>query len=265
MYQQSFHDFVLQYVVDWEQTIVSRIDTELEKAETLRLEVDHYQEKMKSLTSSTNDWSSMLLGKSSNDTTEKERIKRNKVKYQDARNAYAQHAKDLRLLIEEVTDRGWRDLFPILMKLSLFDSSLASDENHLMSELMGITTGMNELANRYGLKPDSRIQDLGVQDPNKLSTRSEEILGDERSGILRDYMDSNGVDDGVSETSSGIDDDDTTESSIQEQKKIAPTVLKAQSIGEKNDNVQVNITPEKHVTFVIDETPKACGSRRLEI
>ena len=268
VYEQSFHDSVLHYVVEWEQTLVDRIDASLEKAEKLRLEVDHYQEKMKSLTSSPHDWSSILLGKPTDQmkATEQERIQRNKIKYQDARNTYAQYAKDLRLLIEEVTDRGWHDLFTVLMKLSLFDSSLASDENHLISELIGVTMRMNDLAKRYGLKPDSRIKDLGTEDPNILSTRSAEILGDEKSGISRQYVDdADAYADDVSDTSSGGGDDHSSSTIGEDQSKKASSVLKAQSIGERHDDAKVNVTPEKHVTFSIDETPRACGSRRLDV
>lgn len=266
VYEQSFHDFVLQYVIDWEETVLGRIVASLDKAETLRLEVDYYHEKMKSLTTSTHDWSSILLAKSSDEikARDQERINRNKIKYQDARNAYAQHAKDLRLLIEEVTDRGWRDLFPVLMKLSLFDSSLASDENQLLSELIDITKGMNDVANRYGLKPDPRIKELGTDDPNNLSTRSLELSGDEKSGISRLHLDADGDD--VSETSSGVDDNLSNASSVQDQNKKSSSILKPPpSISDDHEGSNVKVTPEKRVTFAIDETPRACGSRRLAI
>ena len=269
MYEQTFQEFVLQYVVDWEQTIVDRIVSSLEKAEKLRLEVDHYQEKVKSLSSSDNDWSSIILGRSSSDEPDSERIQRNKNKYQDARNAYALYAKDLRLLIEEVTDRGWRDLFPVLMKLFLFESSLASDEEKILSELIPITTGMSEIAKRYSLSPEPRIDDLETADPHELSTRSLEFAGDKISGRSSLYED-----DDASDANSGPGDECSIDNPINQLEKKAviiddelklPSVRKSPDELPKGKGGSANVTPEKRVTFAIDETPKARGSRRLEV
>jgi len=181
VYEQSFHDSVLQYVIDWERSIVSRIVASLEKAENLRLETTFYEEKLKYLSSPTNDWfSTMFLGWSWNDlqSSEEESLLQIKIKYQAAQDTYTQYMKDLRLLIEEVTDRGWRDLFPVLTKLSLLDSSLAADENCLFSELIGITTRLNDAADRYGYRYESRINELGHESSDTPSTRCLDDLGD---------------------------------------------------------------------------------------
>ena len=76
----------------------------------------------------------------------------------------------MRLLIEEVTDRGWHDLFTVLMKLVSLDFSLAVDENQLLTELIGVTGRMKQVADQYELK--TRIKDLGTEKPNILSTKS---------------------------------------------------------------------------------------------
>ena len=233
-------------MVEWEQTIVGRIVASLEQAETLRLEVDHYEEKLKSLTSPSSNWLTTLFLAWSLDDSDPERIQRSKIKYQDARNTYAQYAKDLRLLIEEVTDRGWRDLFPLLMKLVSLDVSLAVDENQLLTELIGVTGGTKEVADQHELK--SRIKDLGTVKPNILSTKSSinDLSNADIESVLADERSCNNS-------------------------HVSYELMMSVSSADQNSNVlpQLNdhsdsVTPQRRAASKIDaETPIACGSRYL--
>jgi hypothetical protein len=145
---------------------------------------------MNSLTSRHHFWLSLIVGDSSDeaDPSEQERLDRNKIKYEEARNAYTQYAQDLRLYIEEVTERGWKDLFPVLMTLSRLEISLASDENKLLSDLVDITSSMSSLAQRYGLEPESRVKDLETKDVKDLSTRTLEFKGVEPSSRVSSVL-----------------------------------------------------------------------------
>jgi len=171
MYADRFREYVVQYAIEWEQIVVGRVSTSLEKAETLRLNLDHYQEKVESLRNETNR---VLIKGKSLDPKAAERLQRNEVKWTEARKEYEVYTQDLCVLIDEVTERGWRDLHPILIKMAQFDATLASDESDIMSNLLGVADGLKKLAHRYGLKPETRLRDLEGLTPTKLSTKEVE-------------------------------------------------------------------------------------------
>lgn len=167
-YISKYAQFVVEYVLEWEKVISGRISVGLKKAEELRRDLDHYQQKVESLRQSANV--SMAKGKMVDSKTA-ERLSRNEEKFMKSKQEYDLFATDLCILIEEVTERSWRDLHPLLIKLAQFDMTMSDDESKMMGQMSKVVKEMKDVALRTKLSPQPRLKDIECQTPELLNTR----------------------------------------------------------------------------------------------
>lgn len=153
-YSESFLEHIVEYAVNWEKVVVTRVSASLKTAEKLRIELDHYTKKVENIQMS------MVKGKTADKNQEK--LSRNTTKLANSKKEYEDYFADLTLLIEEVTTRGWKDLHPILLKMVQFDINLAFDENEILSNLSILDESLRSVAITTGLKPESRLKDLEI-------------------------------------------------------------------------------------------------------
>lgn len=167
-YATKYKQFVIDYALEWEKVVNGRIQAGIKKAELLRRDLDHYQKKVESLRLAVNQ--AMAKGKNVKSDTQ-EKLRRNEEKYMAAKQSYNIAATDLCILMEEVTERSWRDLHPMLIKVAQFDSTLANDESNMLSNLNQVVNKLKEVATANGLSPQPRLKDLASLKPELLSTR----------------------------------------------------------------------------------------------
>ena len=91
-YISKYAQFVIEYVVEWEKVVTARISVGLKKAEQLRVDLDHYQQKVESLRQSANV--SMAKGKMV-DGKSADRLSRNEDKFIKSKQEYDLFATDL--------------------------------------------------------------------------------------------------------------------------------------------------------------------------
>ena len=173
-YLDKYKQHVLDYAIEWEKVVRTRVDAGLKKAEEMRRELDHYQKKVESLRLSTNQ--AMAKGKSVKPET-KERLKRNEEKLISAKQNYNKLATDLCILMEEIAERSWRDLHPMLVKAAQFDMTLSGDEAKILSNLNQVVSQLKQVATQNGLSPQPRLKDLAGLKPELLSTRPGGVSG----------------------------------------------------------------------------------------
>lgn len=171
MYADKFKQFVIDYAQEWYKTITERVGAGLEKAETMRIELDHYQTKVEALRLSAN--STMAKGKQV-DSKAAEKLTRNEDKLIKAKESASKYTNDLCLLMEEITARSWRDLHPLLIKCSQFEVQVSGDEAKSLATLSQVVASLKKVATDHGIKPQARLKDLANLDPHVLSTRSKE-------------------------------------------------------------------------------------------
>jgi len=171
MYADKYKQFVVDYAQEWYKTITGRIGEGLKKAETIRVELDHYQSKVESLRQSAN--STMAKGKQV-DAKAAEKLTRNEDKLIKIKESSSKFINDLCLLMEEVTERSWRDLHPLLVKCSQFESQVSGDEAKAHASLTQVVAALKKIASDHGIKPEPRLKDLGQLDPHQLSTRAKD-------------------------------------------------------------------------------------------
>ncbi len=157
LYCDRFSEHVVDYAIEWERVIVARVSTSLSHAERLRRNLDHYNDKVERLKM---EKSKMISQGKSPDIKFTDKLARNTAKLSTSQQTYESYASDLTILIQEVTTRSWKDLHPILLKLTQFDSTLAGDETKLLKNLDVVSNNLKKIANRYGLKADSRLAEL---------------------------------------------------------------------------------------------------------
>lgn len=167
-YISKYAQFVVEYTMEWEKVITNRITVGLKKAEGLRRDLDHYQQKVESLRQSANQ--AMAKGKNVNSSAA-DKLSRNEEKFIKAKQEYDVFATDLCILMEEVTDRSWRDLHPLMIKLAQFDMTMADDESKAMNMMKQVVKELKDTAQRNGLSPQPRLKDIEHQKAELLNTR----------------------------------------------------------------------------------------------
>lgn len=173
-YVQKYQQFVLQYVVEWEKTVTTRVENGLKKVEEQRRELNHYQKKVEALRISSNKV--MASGKSlKGDQAEK--LKRNEEKLISAKQSYNKMASALCILMDEIAERYWRDLHPVMIKATQFDMTIASDEAKITAELNQVVSKLKQVADQNGITAQDRLKDLGSLNPELLSTRPGGVAG----------------------------------------------------------------------------------------
>ena len=168
MYIDRYKQFVVDYSIEWEKVVVTRISNDLKTSEKFRLDLDHYQNKVESLRKSVN--ATMAKGKLVDPKTS-EKLKRNEEKLSRSRAEYEDYATQLCILIEEVTERAWKDLHPLLIKMAQFDATLASDEAKLFGELNAVVNNLKNVAQQHGLKPQARLKELSQLSAAQIDTK----------------------------------------------------------------------------------------------
>jgi hypothetical protein len=173
-YAEKYQQHVIDYVVEWEKAVTTRIDTGLKKAEESRRDLDHYQKKVEAMRLTVNK--ALAQGKSvKSDNAEK--LKRNEEKLIAAKQTYNKITSSLCILMEEVTERSWRDLHPLLIKVAQFDMTLAGDESRILANLQQAVNALKTVGAQSGISPQHRLKDLASLNPELLTTRPGGISG----------------------------------------------------------------------------------------
>lgn len=173
-YTQKYSQFVLEYALEWDKILKERVENGIKKAKELRIELDHYQKKVEALRLTVNQ--AMARGKGVASTTQ-EKLQRNEEKLLASKQNYNRVATDLSILLEEVVERSWRDLHPLLVKCSQFDMTLAADEAKVLGQLQTVIGGLKQVAMEHGIAPQPRLKDLAGLKPELLSTRPGGVQG----------------------------------------------------------------------------------------
>ncbi|GAX26742.1 hypothetical protein FisN_2Hh309 [Fistulifera solaris] len=173
-YVQKYQQFILQYVVEWEKTVTTRVENGLKKVEEQRRELNHYQKKVETLRTSSNK---VLTSGKSLKGEQAEKLKRNEEKLIAAKQSYNKMSSALCILMDEISERYWRDLHPVMIKATQFDMTIASDEAKITTELNQVVSKLKQVADQNGITAQDRLKDLGSLNPELLSTRPGGVAG----------------------------------------------------------------------------------------
>jgi hypothetical protein len=129
-YSLKYKNEIIEYITEWESVMSTRVDKDAQDTKKLREMFNHYQDKVDTLRSKIN--SQETKGK---DITAamSEKFQRNEEKLNEACELYEASARPLCILIEEVVQCGYKDLYPLIvmtMKFEMEHSQSASRALH---------------------------------------------------------------------------------------------------------------------------------------
>lgn len=114
---------ILDYLDLWQAAVTTRVNNGNKNTDTLRREVDHYNTKLESLNSA------RQKRKTSPTAQDVEKMERNRQKFEQAKEVYQKAAVEQYVILDEVENRSWRDLHPILTQLLQLDAALIQDNS----------------------------------------------------------------------------------------------------------------------------------------
>jgi len=193
VYHKKYIEHILTYASDWERILSTRVNKHLKHAEKLRVDLDHYQKKVEELNKDANK--TMTKGKSVSDKGV-DKLKRNEQKLVNARREHEQFVSDLCGFMEEIMERGWKDLHPLLVKMAQFDVTLSGEEAKLLSTgMVAVVGALKTLAgNHPNMNPTGRLKELetwSLESINKTNPRATTepqqltITGGDEFGVIQ--------------------------------------------------------------------------------
>lgn len=187
VYHKKYVEHILTYASDWERILSTRVNKHLKHAEKLRVDLDHYQKKVEELNKDANK--TMTKGKSVSDKGV-DKLKRNEQKLVNARREHEHFVSDLVGFMEEIMERGWKDLHPLLVKMAQFDVTLSGEEAKLLSTgMVAVVGSLKTLAGEHpNMNPTGRLKELetwSLESISKTNPRTTISGGDEYGVIQR--------------------------------------------------------------------------------
>lgn len=128
----EYQRHVIDYAVEWEQVITSRIDKEIKEVNKLRQDRSHYEKKVDGLRNKVNALESK--GKPTPDATSV-KLTRNEEKLREAWESHETSSGRLVVLIEEAVKFGWKDLYPIVKNAMKWEVNRVARENETYGRL----------------------------------------------------------------------------------------------------------------------------------
>ena len=125
----KYKNDVLAYCIEWESVVSTRVDKDVLDIKKLREMFNHYQDKVDSLRKKVNGQETK--GKSINATLS-EKLQRNEEKLDEASGLYEASARPLCVLIEEVVQYGYKDLFPFIVAIMKFEMERSQNESRAL-------------------------------------------------------------------------------------------------------------------------------------
>lgn len=139
---QKYQDEMIRYVTNWESTVTTRIATELRHVDKLYKDFVRYHNKVEALKASAEK-------KKNVKDADLDKISRNESKLRTARKEYRRNLVNITLLTEEVTDRGWKDLLPLMAKMIDCDVEACNKTAEVMNELVEVQKEMEAVGERF--------------------------------------------------------------------------------------------------------------------
>jgi hypothetical protein len=124
-YSIKYRHDIIDYCVEWEVIVSTRVDKEADDTKKLREMFNHYHDKVDALRKKVNVQE--IKGKSANNSLV-EKLQRNEEKLDEASELYESSALPLCVLIEEVVQYGYKDLYPLILATMKFEMEHSQHE-----------------------------------------------------------------------------------------------------------------------------------------
>lgn len=162
-YHAQYSDYLLGYVENWERVVSTRMKGLLIHYRELQDNVAHYNKKVLGLLSKV-DKSKNVRQKLA------EKLDRNEIKEVGAVEVRDIVGEHLYLYIEEVMDRAWRDVFPLLLRSCRFEADFSTAQANLLANLVAVSENIQVTGEDEGCDVMGRLEDLEKKHQEELTT-----------------------------------------------------------------------------------------------
>ena len=166
-YMQKYEEFIINYAVEWERVLTERVQEDIRRTDNHKRDFDHYAKKVDSLRSAHDKL--LMKGKVAKGE-DIDRLQRNEIKLRTAETDYHKCSEDLLMLIDEVVNRGWKDLLPLIIKMAQFDATYAADEAQTFHTFHDLTVKMKQIGDLFQVDNKPRLRALRLEKPEDIST-----------------------------------------------------------------------------------------------
>jgi len=168
---KCYEDEIAKYVTVWEKTVSTRVMSELKHTHSLYRKMVKYHGKVNSLTTS----EQKKKKKTKKVDLEKiEKLNWNESKLRVAKKEYRRNLITLTLFTEEITDRGFKDIIPLMIRAIDLDIRYACDDAmmELAEQLSHVGDDLIEMGDNFGMDSkamrNGRLRILHEEDAEKL-------------------------------------------------------------------------------------------------
>lgn len=182
---KRFKSEIIDYVDSWHSVVTSRIKSRMIEFDRLKQNLEHYEKKVELLIENEEKTAACSGGgifnmfdnaiKARSDSVRQKKtnqLARNKLKLAGAREAHKIYGESLYLLIDEVVNRSWIDIYPVLLRAIRFDinqsqciAAVYADSEVLAKEL--------EMLGTENISSRGRLKDLRDLHPEEVYTGTE--------------------------------------------------------------------------------------------
>ena len=166
----NYGRMVLDYLVQWESAVTTRVNADLKTEEQLRVELVHYESKVQALQQQVE--STLAKGKRPKDELN-EKLSRNTDKLEESREQYQVFVTNLCSLLDEIVHRSWRDLQPVLLEMARHDIQLSVDQAKTMQQLKSIIIQVKTIGKEHSVPLSGRLAELKDLTHKDLSTTAD--------------------------------------------------------------------------------------------
>jgi len=155
----EYYKSMIQYAEEWDAIVSNRINAGLYEYKKLCDDLHHYTAKV-----------NKLRAVKIQSKRREEKLFRNEQKLLGAQEAYRAFGENLYMYIEEVTDRAWKDLYPLLLNAVEFDLNYCAGEFKFLSHLAQSVEMLKQIGGHYGLHTKGRLPELDADPMQSLYT-----------------------------------------------------------------------------------------------
>ena len=130
-----YQSTILEYVVEWEAIVTKKIDSELKYTSKVHKNLKHYASKLEKLRKTVAAKEEKGKGVAPQLS---QKLARNEDKLTESWKEYEETATRTCHLIEEATQMGWKDLYPLIQAMLTFERQRDEAEHALWSSLASI-------------------------------------------------------------------------------------------------------------------------------
>lgn len=137
---------IIDYIVDLDNTISTRVDTEQKQVHELHQRLVHYEKKVEKLRGKVR---AKLSKNSTVPQRKSDKLQRNEEKLNKAWKLHEAKSSRLCDLLEEVTTNGWKDLYSVVGHMFEFEKLMNEEDSKITHELTSIKSQLENVFNGH--------------------------------------------------------------------------------------------------------------------